>query len=461
MKRLIFALAASTAFAAPAIAQTKDTTVQLDAIVAVVGNVPITRYDIERRLGDSLAAFMQRGAGMPSKSIQQAMVTSALNDLVDEEVMLLKAKDMAIEVPEVDVTTAIDNLVKEVSARYPSQTAFRQALAEAGFGTPEEYRRTMTLAFRRTRMIELLISKLRQENKIPPVQVPEAKVQEEFERLKNAGLRKRMASLAWRQMVIAPMPSVASKAIAKAKADSLRAEIKAGGDFERIAKRESMDVGTKELGGDLGWRRRGDLPIELERLLFGPFQIRPAEVSAVVESPFGFHILRIDRANPPAEVKVRQILIIPKVDSADVTRASFLADSLIGALRRGAPFDTIARHFHDPAEDAAGLIPEIAFDSLPASYQAGLKDVKKDSIVAFSIPTASWFPKYVIAQVSHTTEPGEYTYNEVKARVRFQLQQVLQTRRYIDQQRKTVYVRTFPDRAIAAARIFSAPPGGP
>jgi peptidyl-prolyl cis-trans isomerase SurA len=251
----------------------------------------------------------------------------------------------------------------------------------------------------------------------------------------------------------------AQDARARAKADSLRAEIKAGGEFERVAKRESMDAATKELGGDLGWRKRGDLPIELERYLFGPMAIKQGDVSPVIESPYGFHLLRIDRSNPPAEVKVRQILIIPKVDSSDVARARILADSLVGALRRGAVFDSVARVFHDRAEDAPGLIPDQFVDSLPASYQTGLKDVKKDSIVTFPIPTALGYQKYVIARVASTTEAGDYTYDELKARIRMSLQNVAQMRKYIDQQRKSVYVRLYPARAEEAIRVFATMPG--
>ena len=460
MKRLLFGLAGAAVFASPAAAQLRDTTVRLDAVVAMVGNTPITLFDIERRLGDSIAAFVQRGAGMPSKPVQQAMITSALNDLVDEEVMMIKAKEANIEVSDAEVSSAMDNLMKEVSGRYPSQATFRQALADAGFGTPEEYRRTMSTSYRRDAMIKQYIQKLRSDKKIPSVVIPESQVKSEFDRYKAAGqLTRRTYSVGWRQMVISPTPSPKEKAAARARIDSLRAEIKGGVDFERVAKRESMDAATKDLGGDLGWRKRGDLPIELERYMFGPLALKQGELSQVIESPFGFHLIRIDRSNPPAEVKVRQILIIPKIDSSDVARARVLADSLVGALRRGAAFDTVARLFHDRAEDAPGLIPEQPIDSLPPSYQAGLKDVKKDSIVTFPITAVMGYNKFVIAQVASISEPGDLTYDEIKARIRTQLQQIGQMRKYIDSQRKTVYVRTYPERAQEAARIFALAPG--
>lgn len=453
MKNLVFAL---VALATPAIAQVKDTTVKLDAVAAIVGNTPVTVYDIERRLGDSLQAFMARGAGMPTPQMQRAMALSALSDIVDEEVMLLKAKEANVEVSDADAQAAIDNYMKDLQSRYPSAAQFRQALVAAGFGSPEDFRRLQVARYKRDQAIAHYVQQLRADRKLPSVVVTEAEVQAEFNKLKAAGaLTKRAYGVGWRQMVIAPTASPAEKAAARAKADSLRNEIRAGGDFERVAKRETMDAATKELGGDLGWRKRGDLPIELERMLFGPLAIKQGEVSPVIESPFGFHLLRIDRQNPPAEVKVRQILIIPKIDSADVARARILADSLLGALRRGAAFDTVARLFHDRAEDAPGLIPEQPIDSLPPSYQSGLKDVKKDSIVTFPIQALlGGYQKFVIAQVASTSEPGDYTYEQIKAQVRARLQQIGQMRKYIDQQRKTVYVRLYPERAQEAVRIF-------
>lgn len=456
-------MTAVAAAVAPAAAQKPDSTIApLDAVVAVVGTVPITRYDIEQRLADTVRAMRARKQPMPSEEKRREMVLSVLNSLVDEEVLLLKAKEMSVEVADADIKPFIEQQIKEIQSRFPTDAEFRRELLAAGFGTPDDYRRFLTNQYRRDKTIESLVRKLMApgEKQIPAVTVTEPRVQAEFDRIKSSGANlKRLATVIWRQMVIAPTPSPAAKAAARTKADSLRSEIAAGSEFERVAKRESMDAATKEQGGDLGWRRRGQLPEELERLVFGPFALRPGDVSAVTESPYGFHILRLDRANPPAEVKARQILIIPKIDSADVARAAKLADSLVAVLRKGTPFDTISHRFHDPAEDAPGLMPELARDSLPASYQAGLKGVAKDSIVAFPIPSAGGYPKWVIAQMVATTEAGDYSYDELKIRIRGQLQQVAQMRRYIDSQRKGIYIRMWEDRAVVATSIFDR--GGP
>jgi hypothetical protein len=149
---------------------------------------------------------------------------------------------------------------------------------------------------------------------------------------------------------------------------------------------------------------------------------------------------------------------VPKVDSADVVRANKLADSLTNALRHGSIFDSVARHYHDLAEDAPGLMSETPYDSLPASYQQGLRGVKKDSVVDFPIPAGNGIFKYVIAQVVSASEAGQYSYDQVKERLRSNLQQVAQMRRYIDAQRKQLYVKVFEDRVYAATSVFDRPP---
>src|SRR5207302_10547720 len=126
-----------------------------------------------------------------------------------------------------------------------------------------------------------------------------------------------------------------NKAAAKAKAESLLVDIKKGADFELLAKRESMDPGSKETGGDLGWNRRSQMVREFDRWMFA---LAPGQLSPVIETQYGYHIIRLDRAQPQ-EVKARHILIKPKMDSADVAAARLRADSVLAIWKNGkAPF---------------------------------------------------------------------------------------------------------------------------
>ena len=91
-----------------------------------------------------------------------------------------------------------------------------------------------------------------------------------------------------------------------------------------------MDLQTKETGGDLGWLRRGENLPEFDAGCSAARSCRrsqPGQLSPVVETPHGYHIVRVDRVQP-GEVKAHQISIVPKMDSADIARAQTLADSV-------------------------------------------------------------------------------------------------------------------------------------
>ncbi|HEX7707809.1 MAG TPA: peptidylprolyl isomerase [Thermoanaerobaculia bacterium] len=78
---------------------------------------------------------------------------------------------------------------------------------------------------------------------------------------------------------------------AKAKAEDLRKKIVAGAAFEELAKSESDDVGSGARGGDLGDFGRGQMVPEFEAAAFAA---KPGEVTPVVRTQFGYHILRVE-----------------------------------------------------------------------------------------------------------------------------------------------------------------------
>jgi len=80
-------------------------------------------------------------------------------------------------------------------------------------------------------------------------------------------------------------------AAAKKQADDLYAKLKAGANFETLAKENSKDPGSAAKGGDLGWAKRGDFVKPFEDALFS---MNPGEIRGPVKSDFGYHIIRLD-----------------------------------------------------------------------------------------------------------------------------------------------------------------------
>src|SRR5688572_6033709 len=386
--------------------------VPIDRVVAIVGDQPVLWTDVLTAINQRRAQGMQLP---PDSAGQAALARTVLNELLDEEILVQKSKEMKLEVTDADIIAAADRQIKTVRAQFKSDEEYRAELRNAGLGSPEDYRKSLIEQYRRQQLQQKAFAELRKLAK--PVNVTEDEITAAFER-SRAALQKRPATVTFRQIVVAPKASPEAKAKAKARADSLLAEIKKGGDFEQIAKRESMDPGTKQLGGDLGWNRRGSgLVPEFEGMMFA---LRPGDVSPVIETAFGYHIIRVDRVQA-AEVKARHILIAPVIDSADVARARVEADTVAGQWGRGASYDSLVVKHHDATEEK-GVLQPFPRDSLPASYQTALTGAKANDITSpFQLVNPRGAPKYAVIQVVTATEAGEYNQAEIRDQIRAQL----------------------------------------
>src|SRR3984957_5485921 len=76
----------------------------------------------------------------------------------------------------------------------------------------------------------------------------------------------------------------------QAQAEALLKQIKAGGDFAELAKKNSQDPGSAQKGGDLGWVSRGQMVKNFEDAVF---TLKPNEISNVVTTEYGFHIIQV------------------------------------------------------------------------------------------------------------------------------------------------------------------------
>lgn len=382
----------------------------------------------------------------PDSATLAALEKTALQDLIDDALLVQKAKAEKIQIIEADLQQAVDAEIKDVRGRFKgAEPEFLRALKESGFGSVEDFRKTKEDEFRREFYKRDIIAKFKRDGKIAPAGVSEADVTAELERSKDQ-LAKKPATVGFRQIVFPLAPSEASKKKARARIDSLRKEVEARpGDFESIAKRESMDPSSKELGGDLGWNRRGVMLPEFDRAMF---TLNPGVISPIVETGYGYHIIRVDKVQA-AEVKARHILISFAVDSLDEARAKKLADSIAVVWRAGANYDTLSAHYHDEGNAEARSLPEFPRDELPVSYQTAIAGHKVNDIVGpFTIddPTTK-LKKPVLLQLTKMEEIGEYSVSEMRQRIRTSLSEFRGTRRFLDGLRAEAFVWTYQEAA--------------
>jgi peptidyl-prolyl cis-trans isomerase SurA len=411
--------------------------VPLDSIIAVVGTTPILLSDLFEAINQRRAAGVQ----LPNDSAGQvAFARDVLNGLIDEEVLVQRAlADTGVTVDEADILNTVEQEMKRQRSRFQTDAEFAAALRQSGFGPPDEYRRWLGEQVRRGALQRRLVAKLRQAGKIIPVGVTDAEIAEAVEKEKEQ-LGRKPATVTFRQVVVPTQASAKAIAAARAKAESLLKDIRAGADFELLAKRESMDTTTNKNGGDLGWQRRQTIPgyEDLDAVIFN---VNPGQVGPVVETPDGFHVVRVDRARP-GEVKARQILIRPAYDSTDIARAKIRADSVLALWKAGqVPLDTLYARYHDPIEEKGSLQP-FPRSELPPSYATAFAEAKPNEFVApFRIEDAArGVPKFVVAQLIEVDPGGEYSIAELRDRLRESLAEAKAIRRLIDTLKRETYV---------------------
>jgi peptidyl-prolyl cis-trans isomerase SurA len=411
----------------------RDSVVVVDRVVAVVGNRPVLASQVDEELFSRQA----QGVNLPTAPEQlDAVRREVVSSIVDEELLVQQAaRDTAIQVTDQEVADGVEQQVRKVRGNFTSEVDYRNELKKAGFQTPEEYRRWLTDQQRRAALQNRLIDGLRSAGKLKPVAPTEQEMRKFFDQQKGS-LGSRPATISFRQIVVSPKPTAAAKARARAQADSIVLELRGGADFATAARRFSQDPGSREQGGSLNWFRRGVMVPQFERVAFS---LKPGVVSDPVESPFGYHIIQVERTQP-AEVHARHILLTPAIDSANVANARALATRLAGMVAKGAPFDSLQRIYHDPSggEREASNVPA---DKLPEAYAKAIADADSGAVIPlFTVKGAGERDQFIVLQVTGRRSQGEIRYEDVKDRIRQQLGQELAIRRYIDQLRKSTYV---------------------
>jgi peptidyl-prolyl cis-trans isomerase SurA len=433
-----FVLLAALALWGSSAARAQDPeTVPVDRIVAVVGNEVILWSDVLEEIN----VMRAQGRELPRDSAEQMVLArEIIGRLIETELLVQRAHQDSVQVNDAELTGAVEQRMQQVRGQFQTEQQFLELLRTSGFGSVEEYRRWLLDEQRRNALQQQLMQKLRAEGKLPPAPVSEEEVQRLFDENKDQ-VPRLPATVTFRQIVLAVRPSEKAREAARAKAESLLVEIRRGGDFEQIAKRESMDPASRETGGDLGWRRRGGgaegLVPEFEYVIF---RLGPGQVSPVFETGFGFHIARVDRVQP-AEVKARHILIRPELDSADVTATRIRADSVASAWRSGASFDSLVAKYHDPIEERSIPNP-FPRNQLPEPYQRAIEGHQANEILApFEIDDAAReVPKFVVLQLTSMEPEREPSLAEFRQQIREQLAQQKAVRRLFENLREATYV---------------------
>jgi peptidyl-prolyl cis-trans isomerase SurA len=152
------------------------------------------------------------------------------------------------------------------------------------------------------------------------------------------------------QIVKIPEPSKEQKRATKERLEKLRSDIVAGADFAELAKKHSDDYGSAQEGGSLGWQTRGNLVPEYEAEVF---RIKQGELSKIVESQFGYHLILLKERRGNEHLS-SHILLKVTPDAQDFAKAERYLDSLRTLIVRDSiKFERAAKEFSDDKESGS------------------------------------------------------------------------------------------------------------
>ncbi|MBK7228273.1 MAG: peptidylprolyl isomerase [Ignavibacteriales bacterium] len=278
----------------------------LDKIVAVVDNEIILQSELDFQIG---VYASQRQVDINTPGLKEQI----LNSMIEEKLIYAQADLDSITVSEDEINQRIDYQINTFTQQYGSI-----ANIEKIYGMSiDRIKREL-----RDEVKKSLMSQRLQEKNFGKVEATRREVEDFYKSFKDS-----IGTIPEKVVIyhIFQNPKASEKLKKKFydKAAALLDSIKAGKDFSELAKKYSDDPGSAAQGGDLGFVKKGVFYPEFEG---AAFQLKVGELSGIVESPVGYHIIQmIERRGE--SINTRHILVKIKADeNADLQSIDFLSE---------------------------------------------------------------------------------------------------------------------------------------
>ncbi|MDY6979242.1 MAG: peptidylprolyl isomerase [Pseudomonadota bacterium] len=389
----LVALNAAPLFAAPI--------QELDHVVAIVNDDVITRVELDQRLERIKSQARQQQQRLPD---EQTLERQVLENLIVEELQLQLAEKAGIRVDDETVNQVINNIARENNLSLPQ---FQEVLRRDGMSFA---------AFRENIRNEIIINQLRKRRVEDSVNVTEQEVDNYLSNMENRqGLNDEFRL---GHILIGVPDGATPQQIqqAETKARQVYNRLRLGADFHQTAVAESSGQNALQ-GGDLGWRKGGQLPSALADILV---DMEPGDISEPQRSASGFHILKLlDRRSSEQrriveQTLARHILIRPNqlVSNADARQR--LA-RLRERIQRGESFADLARAHSDDTGSAAegGSLGWFNPGSMVPRFEEVVNRLDPGQI---SQPFQSRFGWHIVEVISRRKHDDTEQYQRIQAR---------------------------------------------
>lgn len=402
---------------------------ELDRIIAVVDETVVLQSELEDQLRRAQDQLRQQGGAAPPIAVLEKQL---MERLVMEKIQLELCKRMGMDVTEPMLDQAIGDIAERNGVTLDQ---FQEVLRKENYsfsGFREEIRR------------QILISELTEHEVEGKVVVSPSEIDEFLENQVSQGetdVQYRIGHI----LIAAPEANGPERDAARAKAEGILEQLRGGADFATLARSVSNSPQAAE-GGDLGWRKAGDIPT-----LFVSFVLH-AETGAfadLISSPSGFHLVKLidRRSGEPIlveQTKARHILIqLNDLVTEDDARTRLAQLRL--RLEGGDDFAALARtHSDDRASALAG--GDLEWVSPGQMVPEFEQVMQRTAIGAISRPFESQFGWHILQVLDRRSYDGTEEVRRERARAAIH-------QRKVDEEYQT-WLRRLRDEAYVEYRLL-------
>ena len=328
----------------------------IDGVVAIIGSKMILKSDIE---GQYLQ-FRSQGNILGSAISVKCTI---LENMLLQKLLLNQAEVDSVKVTE----TMVDNQLDRRMRYMISQVGSPDKLEEYFSKTITEIKNDMRDVIREQLMTEDEQGKITKDLTITP-----SEVKSFYKKLPKDSIPEIASEIQIGIIAKQPVIGESEKQEVKDKLKNLKERVKKGDDFATLAILYSEDPGSAKKGGELGMFKRGEMRAEFEA---AAFKLKQGEVSDIVETEDGFHIIKlIERRGE--YINVRHILLQPKLSLVSLSRAKLSLDTIAGLIeKKKLTFDEAVRKYsEDPSKNNGGILINPATGD--SKFETGQMDPK-------------------------------------------------------------------------------------
>ncbi len=314
----------------------------IDGVAAVVGKNIVKYSDVER-------SYAQLRLKKGAENAQENRC-AILENLILAQLLVHKGEVDSVEVTDEELDQYVQYYLKADLRQYGGKEALREATGFSYDELKEQYQQLIR---------NNIISRRVEAQLTESVKVTPSEVTNFYNSLPTDSLPMMSDRYELSEIVLQPSISEEERDRVRNELAALRERVLKGEKFSMLATLYSQDPGSAKQGGELGFFSRGDMVGEFESAAFA---LKPGEVSPVIETQFGFHIIQLieRRGNT---VNARHILLIPKVSAEDLLKARMKLDSLAVEIRSGnISFEDAARQYSTADNAKQGGVATNAVD---------------------------------------------------------------------------------------------------